>query len=150
MKRVYNYILLFLIILTIGYIFSNSFTAMLESKEQTEAVTDAVISVIKPIPSDNEQVYMVIRKLGHIFEFALLGIEFSLLLKKLSIYPFFTVLLVGLADETIQLLNDRDARVQDIWIDFVGGAIGILLGMLIYYVANKLLERKQFIKENKS
>ncbi len=150
MKRVYNYILLFLIILTIGYIFSNSFTAMLESKEQTEAVTDAVTSVIKPIPSDNEQVYMVIRKLGHIFEFALLGIELSLLLKKLSIYPFFTVLLVGLADETIQLLNDRDARVQDIWIDFAGGAIGILLGMLIYYLANKLLERKQFIKENKS
>ncbi len=147
MKKTYNYIMLSVIVITIIYIFSNSITDMLASKEQTEAVTDAVTSIIKPLPSDNEQIYMVIRKLGHVFEFAILGIELSLLIKKFSIYPFFTVLVVGLVDESIQLLNDRSSRVQDIWIDLIGGIIGILVGLIICRIICKLLKKKQTNKE---
>ena len=149
-KKLYNYIMIGIIAVTVVFIFLNSFTDSMTSRKQTEAVTDVVAPIIQPVVHDTNRIFVVIRKLAHVFEFGVLGIELSFLFKKLSIYPVFMVMVVGLTDETIQLSNNRFSRVQDVWLDCLGGIIGIVVGLFMYRLIVKLINRHKKSKQIKT
>lgn len=78
----------------------------------------------------------VLRKVAHASEFALLGIELSILLRRIFKRHFSLLFLCGLSvallDETIQLfVNGRAGSVKDIWIDFAGFCVGTTICLLL-------------------
>ena len=77
-----------------------------------------------------------LRKLAHASEFAILGIELTVLLRGRFIEKISPLFLCGfctaLVDETIQLFSDgRSAQIKDVWIDFGGYIIGCLIAVSI-------------------
>jgi len=78
----------------------------------------------------------VLRKIAHASEFAVLGIELTLLPrhKLKGRLPMLALYGLGIAfiDETIQLFVDgRAGLIIDVWIDFGGFTVGVLLTSLI-------------------
>lgn len=80
-----------------------------------------------------EEATVLIRKLAHLTEFAVLGFLLgwnSRLWQKGSMYAVLGGLLAALTDETIQsFIPGRASMVTDVWIDFVG----VLCGVSVVY-----------------
>ena len=80
-----------------------------------------------------------IRKFAHFIEYFILGIIISkyYYFKKKSVYRLinsvYLVLSIAFLDETIQILSGRNALVSDIWIDLLGGIVGVLTYFMYRY-----------------
>ena len=82
------------------------------------------------------------RKSAHILEFALQGFLlagcFSGIFKKRIIYVLFFGLMTACIDEFIQLFPDgRAAMIQDVFFDFAGTVLGLLVFFFIYKLNQK-------------
>ena len=125
-----------LIALTLLYIWSNSLQSAFQSNEQSKKVLEVIEEVFHTPPLETKEAQHIVRKVAHMAEFALLGLEMTLLLfiagKKLK-QNVIIILFIGLAsaivDETIQAFTQRGSQVMDIWIDFIGLISGIGLGL---------------------
>ena len=73
----------------------------------------------------------VVRKAAHVAEFLLLSVFATLHLRGKAARALMVCFTVAFLDETIQLISDRGAQVQDVWIDLIGIATGSFLGWLI-------------------
>ena len=89
-----------------------------------------------------------VRKIAHAVEFALLGATSICMLAILGwmsthmvLHGAFLVLLVAVADETIQAYTGRGSSVLDVVLDFAGGLAGICLAGLIYLVIRGIARR---------
>lgn len=139
------------IILTVTFIFSNSF----DNKDKSNNKSNKIVEVIKP-PADevakkitgkeikSEVLNKYTRKTAHFTEFAILGVELMILMlfiekgiTKLIFMPMFSGLLTACTDELIQSFHGRSDMVSDIFIDFSGCAFGILITALIYLTIKK-------------
>lgn len=121
-----------MIALMLLFIWSNS----LVGSERSNALSGWVGGWLKPLIDPQGRIPVlkfdyVVRKLAHLFEYALLG---ALLVfgtarrKNRSVWLLFlVVLLTAVIDETIQFYSSRTSQVQDIWIDGFGAGIGMLL-----------------------
>ena len=135
-KRIVKYGLeLFLIVMITLFIFSNS----LASYDQSHHTSDSVSQIILPNEySDNEDVLLIVRKIAHLIEYALLGIAVTVLLKciekdfqrKIYSVVLFYTLFVAVLDEHIQSFSDRTSSTADILLDFAGAMIGMVLVFL--------------------
>ena len=132
-KRIVKYGLeLFLIVMITLFIFSNS----LAGYDQSHHTSDSVSQIILPNEySDNEDILLIVRKIAHLIEYALLGIAVTVLLKCIekdfqrktySVVLFYT-LFVAVLDEHIQSFSDRTSSTADILLDFAGAIIGMVL-----------------------
>lgn len=116
------------------------------------AESDYVVSlIIKYIyPTDNahtiSSITFLVRKLAHFSEFALLFSFFNCFMishtsyknKALAFVTLFALIFLPLLDETVQYFSPgRSPMVYDIWIDALGGAVGIIVSSLIYYIVRK-------------
>lgn len=80
----------------------------------------------------------LIRKAAHFLEFSALGLLLTLCTRLRSrtarirpADPLLTGLLIALTDETLQrFIPGRSGMVVDVWIDFAGLCLGLLLGMI--------------------
>lgn len=121
-------LLLALIFVTLVFIFGNSVL----SGKQSSAISNFVMRLlgIRRKPSGGDSVHTV-RKLGHFLEFLALGAELSLFfflqIPKKQV-RFLALACCGMfapiADETIQIFNDRNPQIVDIWIDIAGFTLG--------------------------
>jgi len=138
----YIWIFTLLTALVIGFIFSNSLRSQVVSDEQSKTVASVVDPTINPQGGvdDYEWLNVLVRKLAHMAEFALLGaVLYGLIysIYKISAKWFvgmmlFASLAVAVLDETIQyLVPGRTPLVSDILIDFVGAILGIMFGCLL-------------------
>lgn len=84
-----------------------------------------------------------VRTAAHFLEFAVCGfvatkyVSARIVIKPtivLSIISF--GILVAVADETIQMLNDRFSSVEDIWIDVAGFMVGFLISHFFFRTNN--------------
>lgn len=115
-----------LLILWIWFIFGNSS----EVAEVSSRKSGMIAAWFEGIITER-----VIRKLAHIFEYTILGIILGFCVKsyyKINKPGIFTVLFSGFiiatCDELIQLTADgRSAQISDVFIDFSGVFIGLLL-----------------------
>lgn len=141
--NIFIYIILSLaILLTVGFIFSNSIKSPEESSKQSQEVVDTLRPIVDPNGqiSDKDLTHKV-RKSAHFLEFALLGFELSLLTffakKRFSvnalIYSASLSLLIATVDEYIQSLTNRGSSVTDVLIDLSGACTGILFGLAVAF-----------------
>lgn len=125
-------------VLTTGFIFKNSLEIGAISSARSQAITAMLNSYLGHLgisPLTNA----VVRKLAHFAEFALLGFWFTLCLRVYTrhyirhiSWPLLLVLGIANVDETIQIyIANRASSVRDVWIDFSGGIVGILVALLI-------------------
>lgn len=115
-------------------------------------VSDMVTNVIAPgQATENDRVELIVRKIAHLIEYAILGIVVMLFvkcverdfLKKLYGSALFYVLLVAVLDEYIQSFSDRTSSTADILLDFLGAMIGFALVCVIFLGREKLKNRKE-------
>ena len=85
----------------------------------------------------------VLRKLAHFSEFTLLGFLLSGLTRPETptpwrTRPFFLGLAAACIDETIQIYSPgRGSSLIDVWIDFSGITLGVLVSLLVYALISK-------------
>ncbi len=126
------------------FIWSNS----LAGGKQSNALSGWVEKLLKPLLDPHGKIpaktfdYEV-RKAAHLFEYAVLGallVWLSAPMKRQNVWLLlFTVLITAVIDETIQIFTGRTSQVQDIWIDFFGAGVG----MLIVYLVMKLAQTRK-------
>lgn len=125
------------IAITVNFIFHNSMESGVVSYSHSDEYIDVINYYAGQIglsPMDGNQ----IRKVAHFLEYALLGFLLMLCLRFCTphyfrhiSWPLLLVLGTANADETLQLFSaDRTSLLTDIWIDFAGGCMGILAGLI--------------------
>ena len=82
---------------------------------------------------------LVAKKLAHIVEYAILGLLSYRALNKSKIKALIFVLLYGISDEIHQsLVPGREPRIRDIFIDVIGGFIGL---WIVKYLPLKIQQK---------
>ena len=136
------------ILLTLIFIFGNSFQNVEKSTEISKGVT-AVVEKIPPVKEAIDKgtikkasLHETIRSIAHAAEFALLGAEIMLLMLLLGVRSLWGALLTlciclffGSADEFVQFFNDRATEIEDVVKDFIGA----LLGTAFVLFANRII-----------
>ncbi len=151
-------IFLVCIVLTVAFIFYNSAQPVPESQKASASVAETIVSVAPNggASLDSWTSFVNhIRKAAHAVEFFVLGTEFSLLfflfLQKRNLQNVWNVLSLVLctavADESIQILSGRGPRVQDVLLDFSGGAVALTLFMLIFLIVRAVRTAAQKRKQ---
>lgn len=146
MKRKIGVVLcLFCILLTVAFIFYNSAQPVPESQKASANVAETIASISPnggEAPEGWSSFAAYVRKAAHAVEFFVLATEllllFFVLLKTRKLYSVWNVLSIVLctavADESIQILSGRGPRVQDILLDFSGGAVAMLLFFILFLI----------------
>lgn len=140
-------VLIVFIALTLCFIWCNSALPATASGAFSGWIKDMINSLIG---STGSRITVsgdgVLRKLAHAIEFAVLGVELTVLwhhdLKKHLPLLLLCGLTTALIDETIQLFAaGRGSSVKDIWIDMTGFVFGFSLVLLIEYLIKKKTEK---------
>lgn len=136
-KRVLKYMVLIgLVAIITLLIFCNS----LSNYDKSHYTSDVVSGLILPNKYvDNETVELIIRKMAHLVEYALLGCVVILTVlrfrgdtgEKYYGTALFYVLAVAVIDEHIQSFSDRTSSTGDIILDFCGAILGFFIGWLL-------------------
>jgi len=117
-----------MVVMCVAFIFYNSSQAAEVSAEISGKVTDISNTALSYLPVDITLSEMVVRKLAHIAEFALLGLLFTFCLRvytkrliAFSAWPLLFGLFIAVCDEFLQkFVPGRSGQIKDIFIDFVG------------------------------
>ena len=129
-----NKILTVLLILLLIYICGHSCMPTEVSREESGTVLELLRPLLSLIVGADNVTLHLVRKLAHFTEFFCLGVVLALR------FPFRRVpqllaggaaLLTGFIDETIQIFSGRGPAISDVWLDFSGSALAILLLALI-------------------
>lgn len=139
-KNIFTGILVCLILLTVGFIFSNSMESIPESRERSLGLLDWVKPFLEFFIGEGNATNHLIRKLAHFVEFFALGTELSalcLLWEKPLLWAAFAGLLTALTDETIQIFYERGSQVQDVWLDFSAVILTVLLAFCLRKIKEK-------------
>lgn len=133
---------LIFILLNLAFIWGNSAMPASVSGEISGGILSCVGGFFAIFGSAGE---FVLRKLGHLSEFALLGFlltGLTLCFRKgldSAMLPLLGSVLAACVDETIQIFPaGRSSSLVDVWIDTAGACAGILLMHLLRH----LLERR--------
>ena len=160
-KRVTQYALLSIMLMTVLFIFYNSTLPPEKSQGQSDTIKDVIIEVLPDNSPSENFVEEYIRKIAHFSEYGLLGVEVAIYLifferRRLAFSPIALLLplLVGFIDESIQSLSDRGPTIADVWIDIGGFATFFLLtfavfgaAVLVIIVVKKVRGKKEIITD---
>ena len=125
-----NKLLTLLLVLLLVYIWGHSCMPTEASREESSTVLELLRPLLSRIVGPENVTLHLVRKLAHFTEFFCLGVVLALR------FPFRRIpqllaggaaLLTGLIDETIQIFSGRGPAVADVWLDFAGAALAILL-----------------------
>ena len=152
-RKTWAWIFVALIAVTIGFIWINSCLDKTSSAEESGAVHGTLQKILDFIFSGKVVISQAaVRKLAHFTEFFVLGAEICGLYaivkaEKVRILGFISLLQYGtyvaVIDEGIQVLSARGAAVSDIFLDFSGYLLSVVLFILAYYVVNKIITAKK-------
>ncbi len=120
-----------------------------QSNSQSRQVLQWLVPFLRLTGLEETVLHTLVRKLAHMAEFALAGMLWTCALAprgRPGWYEAFTrvpalCLLTALADETVQLhIPGRSGQVTDVWIDFLGAVLGMLLVLFLRFLLSR--ERK--------
>lgn len=131
-------------ILATLFIWGNS----IMSANYSDIGSDTIVSVIEKVAKVaggsvcRKETAVLVRKSAHVLEFALQGFLlagcFLGVFKKRIIYVLFFGLMTACIDEFIQLFSDgRSSMIQDVFFDFSGALLGLLVFFCIYKLNQK-------------
>ena len=134
-------IYIILLVSWLSFIFFNSALDANNSAQQSDKIVNIVENIVHTINPDAVVDSASVRKSAHFFEFGVLGVLYfigTLFFKNKRFYFYthllFLSFLTAFLDESLQLFSDgRGAEITDVWIDFSGASIGILIMFLIFY-----------------
>lgn len=130
-------LLVVLTVLTVLFIFSRSLSGIEQSEKESIKVQEIVEPVLEPVVGEGNVTNHLVRKLAHVIEFMVLGVELSslsLLIGKRSVgYTVLAAVSTALCDETIQIFSKRGSQVQDVWLDISGASLGAILVLLAFF-----------------
>ena len=151
-------LMLFLIVLTVLFIFVQSMLPPELSMKESEAVSDAIFDDDADEDSPFANFIRVsLRKIAHFAEYGILAAEtfvfllFSSVKDDESVLPIgikkllFSLnfgLIVAFLDESIQIISSREAKVKDVWIDVFGYATFTVLSLLIVFIVRNAKYRR--------
>lgn len=143
-------ILWVLVILTLVFIFGQSFLNQTISNKESKIVKETIVQPVHQTITGKTTTAPKIRDVAHIIEFTALGLELVLLFKNKKILmrllrSISYCGMIALVDESIQFLSDRAPQVIDIWNDILGGAIGAVIGILIITIIEKHVEKRRVV-----
>ncbi len=134
-------ILIVLLVLTLSFIWGNSFLGKEASSKESSMVMMILEPVLSVFVGKGNVTEHLVRKLAHFSEFFLLGAEYAALLVGIKrkrtdgfLLTLFFGLFTALVDETIQIFTGRGPQIQDVWLDFSGvvaGAVTVLAVLMI-------------------
>lgn len=144
-----------LVLLTILFIFRNSFEIATVSSGRSHTFTSflnrrLVQLGLSPLSE------ALVRKLAHFGEYTLLGFGYALCLRVYTqhyvrhiSWPLFLGLGIACADETIQLYTaGRSSSLWDVWIDFTGCCVGVAGALILFLLLGGLLSLFGFGKQH--
>ncbi len=134
------YFFVILLVVAILFIWGNSLLDASQSGSLSgwfSSFSHALFPGLSPLGSDG-----VVRKIAHAVEFCVLGVLITAVLyirqKKPLSLALLSGLLVALIDETIQLFSPgRSGMVQDVWLDFAGFSLGLLIALGIHALSGR-------------
>lgn len=148
-KRVRVMIHILLVIAIMTFIFSHSLANRAQSSEESMGVLNFLMKILGTVGLGGGLTEHIVRKMAHFSEFAALGFFAAIVMQDIRIVRipyvlnvFLFGILCAMTDETIQLFNDRTARVTDVWIDFCGSVCGCLVFLLIRWIWNTWRSRE--------
>ena len=129
-----------LIALTLAFIWGNSVQGPAASENMSGSLKLWLEQFFHTVINE-----FLLRKAAHFSEYALLGVEFSLLLglqrgqdgknlqcgRNLLDFPLIGML-CAVTDETVQIFSGRGSLVSDVWIDTAGFTTGFFLTVLLF------------------
>ncbi len=126
------------IVATTLFIWSRSLQSGSQSLEQSESVNELLVVLFGEHIADS-WLYVYIRKVAHLAEFAVLGAEWGIARRWLGARLRWVALAVGplvaVCDELLQHLSaGRSPQATDVVIDCVGYAVGLLLTVGIAFL----------------
>lgn len=133
-----------LMLACVVFIFGNSMQTAAESSLRSEQISMLLQRVFAKLFGIHSHIVFLVRvymrKIAHMLEFAMLGatcILAAFILGRINVHTAlhsaFFILLVAVADETIQLFYDgRGSSVLDVVIDFAGGVGGIVVSLVVF------------------
>lgn len=147
-------ILIVFVIASTVFVLSNSFMDYEKSHGTSGVITDIVTDTDDE--DEWEHIDLIVRKLAHVIEYALLGACVSALAlfigriynKRIYGYVLAYSLFIAVLDEHIQSFSDRVSSTSDILLDFVGALLGGLFVMIIYFTVTYVLKRKNNAQPN--
>ncbi len=151
-KRIFLYVLIVAIALTVIFIFSNSLKTKDQSLEDSNSVGGFISSIFPPESDIGKFILQYIRKIAHFSEYGLLGIEVAVLVifyfkKRISaaLVSLNLSLIVAFIDESLQYISERGPSISDVWIDVGGFAFFSLIAYGIAFavsLAVRIISRK--------
>jgi len=153
MKSRIQSILIFMLIVTLGFIWGNSIGSTPKSHSESQKALEYVRPILEPVVGADKITDHLVRKIAHFAEFGALGCELAALLVvrgRVGLQGVANCLFAGLSvaviDETIQIFSNRGSQVQDVWLDFAGVCAGIALILLsswlaVQFVRGRVLRR---------
>lgn len=134
------------------FIWSNSLKPPDVSAQFSKRVAEVLYRLLSPLFGAGSWIVRFtqtyIRKIGHAVEFAMLGVTLVTMLAVLGrvrghfiAHAAFVVLMVAVADETIQFFTGRGSSVLDVVLDFAGGLGGILVALAVCALVRALSGR---------
>lgn len=141
--------LLFLVAAATLFLFYNSSAPGAVSGQASSQLTGWLLGSAETDPA--KPVETGIRKLGHIAEYALLGLVLFAALRSFAPrplryfgWPMAYGLLAGVLDELYQLsVPGRSGRLTDVLIDFAGVLLGLFLGLAVHGIVKWHRARRQ-------
>ena len=150
-KRIAIVITSILIALNLIFIWGNSCLNTSTSLEGSNAVFDTVKPVFDATFGKDVITLNVFRKTAHFVEFCCFGFLINLLylliygVNKSKLSQIFSIgLFVAVIDESLQILSNRGASVQDVLLDYAGYAFGVAFLFLCFLIYKSI--RKKLLK----
>ncbi len=146
---------LLLTLLCLAFIFGNSLDNAQESAQKSGAIVKLIQKAVDVVSPGTVVREVVIRKMGHFSEFALLGLLLLLCVRVHTerylqniFIPLFFSLAAAVSDEMIQLAGEgRSSEVRDVVIDFSGAVTGIIICILCVILYNRAATKKRAVRE---
>ena len=131
-------VLTILIVITIAFVWIHSMMPGEVSSDESGFVFEVLAPFLKLILPDRIVTELLIRKMAHFTEYAVLGIELAFYLKTVYavnlrnyVYLAYSGATVAFIDETIQIFSGRGPAIADVWIDIAGLVTGSAIICLI-------------------
>ena len=142
-------ILLSLMVLTVGFIFTQSLLSRETSGQESAAVSGWLSNIFPTSTALGAFIFENIRKIAHFIEFGILGTEltlYALIYSKekakgvLFVSPISFV--VAFLDETLQIFSGRGPSIADVWLDYFGALTFSAICLIIYFIIFKFTKNR--------
>ncbi len=147
-RKLVRKLLLVLILVTVLFIWSRSLYSKEASSAQSVAVQGFLAKIASLLGVTVQLNQPLVRNIAHLLEFFVLGIEMAVYgicdrkLTRQNLFCLcFSVFAAGFIDETLQIFSNRGPMIADVWLDFAGGILGMLLVFAVYFIKNTSKKR---------